>query len=277
LWLLFAVAFPAVLINVGHGQNGFLTAALMGGGLVLLDRRPLVAGILFGLLAYKPQYGLLLPVVLGVSGRWKCFATAGATAVLLTVAATLAFGVSAWSAFFESMHFTRTIVLEQGNTGWYKIQSIFAWARMWDAPIPLAYALQGIATVALAVALVRLWRGAAPYPLQAASLCLATILATPYSFDYDMMVLAPAIAFLIVDGFARGFGPWGKTLLAGLWLMPLLARNVALVTFVPLGVPLMLAIFVMILRRSELFTAMTFSTIGAKTNGKRHDIAALKS
>jgi alpha-1,2-mannosyltransferase len=134
-----------------------------------------------------------------------------------------------------STHFTRTVVLEQGNTGWYKIQSIFAWARMWGAPIPLAYALQGIATVALGAALVRLWRSAAPYPLQAAALCLATILATPYSFDYDMMVLAPAIAFVAIDGIMRGFSPWEKTLLAALWLMPLAARSVALVTLVPLG------------------------------------------
>ncbi len=277
VWLLLALAFPAVLINIGHGQNGFLTAALMGGALALLDRRPLVAGILFGFLVYKPQYGLLLPVVLGVSGRWKCFATAAATVVLLTLATTLAFGTSVWGAFLDSTHFTRIVVLEQGNTGWYKIQSIFAWARMWGAPIPLAYALQGVTTVALAAALARLWRGAAPYPLQAAALCLATILATPYSFDYDMMVLAPAIAFLAVDGFVRGFGPWEKTLLAALWLMPLLARSVAMLSLIPLGVPVMLAVFILILRRSGLFAPMTFSTASGKLSGDRHDIAPLQS
>src|SRR5258708_31398430 len=38
LWLLLALAFPAVLINFGHGHNGFLTAALFGGGLVSLER-----------------------------------------------------------------------------------------------------------------------------------------------------------------------------------------------------------------------------------------------
>ena len=277
-WLLLSLAFPAVLINIGHGQNGFLTVALMGGALVLLDRRPLVAGILFGLLVYKPQYGLLLPVVLGVSGRWKCFAAAAATLVVLSIATTLAFGTSVWGAFLGSTHFTRTVVLEQGNTGWYKIQSVFAWARMWGAPIPIAYTLQGIATLAIAVALARLWRSAAPFALQAAALCLATILATPYSFDYDMMVLAPAIAFLAVDGIIRGFGPWEKTLLAALWLMPLVARSIALATFVPLGVPVMLAVFVLILRRSEVFAApMKFSTASAKMTGKRHDIAALKS
>jgi hypothetical protein len=250
LWLLLALAFPAVLINIGHGQNGFLTAALIGGALVLLDRRPLLAGILFGLLVYKPQYGLLLPLVLMASGRWRCFAAAAATVVVLTVATTLVFGTSAWHAFAAFSEFTRSVVLEQGNTGWYKIQSIFSWARMWGAPIPLAYAIQGAVTVALAVALAWLWRSSAAFALKAAALCLATILATPYSLDYDMMVLAPAIAFLAADGFRRGFAPWEKTALAALWLVPLLARSVGEATLIPLGVPAMLAAFALVLWRA---------------------------
>jgi glycosyl transferase family 87 len=249
-WLLLALAFPAVLINIGHGQNGFLTAALIGGALVLLDRRPLLAGILFGLLVYKPQYGLLLPLVLMASGRWRCFAAAAATVVVLTIATTLVFGASVWHAFAVFSEFTRSVVLEQGNTGWYKIQSVFAWARMWGAPIPLAYAIQGAVTVALAVALAWLWRSGAAFALKAAALCLATILATPYSLDYDMMVLAPAIAFLAADGFRRGFAPWEKTALAALWLVPLLARSVGEATLIPLGVPAMLAVFALVLWRA---------------------------
>jgi len=255
LWLVLALAFPAVLINVGHGHNGFLTAALLGGGLVSLDRRPLVAGILFGLMAYKPQFGLMIPVALAAGGYWRTFAAAAATAVMLTLVTTLVFGVQVWHAFFVGAEFTRTVVLEQGDTGWHKIQSIFSWARMWGAPVPLAYAIQGTATLVLAMASAWLWHGKAPYPLKAAGLCLAAILATPYTLDYDMMVLAPAIAFIAVDGMARGFGPWEKTVLAALWLVPLVARTVPQVTLIPLGVPAMLAMFVLILRRAELALA----------------------
>ena len=147
-WLLLALAFPAVLINVGHGHNGFLTAALLGGGLVILDRRPLAAGILFGLMAYKPQFGLMIPIALAAGGYWRTFAAAAVTAVLLTLVTTLVFGVQVWHAFFVGAEFTRTVVLEQGDTGWHKIQSIFSWARMWGAPVPLAYAIQGAATLA---------------------------------------------------------------------------------------------------------------------------------
>ena len=258
LWLLLALAFPSVLINVGHGQNGFLTAALLGGALVVLDRRPLLASILLGLLVYKPQYGLLLPVVLGVSGRWRCFAAAAATVVVLAIATTLIFGMPVWHAFAVFSEFTRKVVLEQGDTGFFKIQSIFAWARMWGAPIPLAYAVQGFATLGIAAALAWLWRSPAAYPLKAAALCIGTILATPYSFDYDMMVLAPAIAFLAADGLRRGFLPWEKTALAALWLVPLVARTVAHASMIPLGVPAMLTVFVLILRRAELDLPMAF-------------------
>ncbi len=262
-WLLPAVAFPAVLVNVGHGQNGFLTAALLGGGLVVLDRRPYLAGVLFGLLAYKPQFGLLIPIVLAARGDWRAFAAAAATVALSALAATVVFGPHVWQAFLDSTRFTRTVALEQGDTGWFKIQSLFAWARMWGAPVPVAYVLQGALSVALGGALIWLWRSAAAYPLKAAALCIASILATPYAFDYDMMVLAPAIAFLAVDGMERGFSPWEKTGLAALWLIPLVARNFALLTFIPLGVPVMLAIFILLVRRSTVRTAFPVAPSGA--------------
>jgi alpha-1,2-mannosyltransferase len=251
-WLLLALAFPAVFINVGHGQNGFLTAALLGMALLKLDRLPLFAGILFGLLAYKPQFGMMIPLALAAGGHWRTFAAAAATVAVLAVATTLAFGWQVWPAFLDSMHFTRQVALEQGAAGWYKIQSAFAWARMWGAPMPLAYALQGTLTAALGAMLILLWRSTTPYPLKAAALCIAAFLATPYSFDYDMMALAPAVAFFVVEGQARGFRPWEKTALAALWLVPLLARGVAHATLVPLGVPAMLAVFVLLLRRSTL-------------------------
>jgi hypothetical protein len=123
---------------------------------------------------------------------------------------------------------------------------------MWGGSIPLAYALQGAVTVALGVALIWLWRGNAPYPLKAAALCLAAILATPYSFDYEMKVLAPAIAFVAADGLAGGFGPWEKTARAALWLAPLVAHSVVHTTLIPVGVSAMLAFFILLLRRSTI-------------------------
>ena len=250
VWLLLALAFPAVFINIGHGHNGFLTAALLGSALVLLDRRPAAAGMLFGLLAYKPQFGLLIPLVLMASGRWRTFTAAALTVAALVFVSTIAFGPKVWSAFFESTLFTRVVVLEAGDTGWHKIQSVFSWVRMWGGSIPLAYAMQGAVMAALAGGLFWLWRSHASFALKAAALCIAVIAATPYSLDYDMMVLAPAIAFLAADGMSRGFDAYEKSALAGLWLMPLIARSVAQHTLIPLGIIVMLAALALTLRRA---------------------------
>src|SRR5215471_18470703 len=128
--LLIALAFPAVYVNIGHGQNGFLTAALLGGGLLLLDRRPATAGALLGLLAYKPQFGLLIPLVLVATGRWRTTAAAMIVVAAAAAATLVLFGPQVWHAFAASTEFTRVVVLEMGNTGWQKIQSLFSAVRM---------------------------------------------------------------------------------------------------------------------------------------------------
>jgi hypothetical protein len=194
LWLVLALAFPAVFINLGHGHNGFLTAALIGAALINLDRRPLLAGVLIGLIAYKPQLGIVFPLVLAATGRWRVFAAAAATLTALAVITTLAFGISVWDAFLASTHFTRIIVLEAGETGWHKIQSVFSLVRMWGGPVALAYVAQSAVTLMLAAALVWLWRAPVDFSLKAAALIIAALLATPYSLDYDMTALAAAIA-----------------------------------------------------------------------------------
>jgi hypothetical protein len=250
LWPLLAIAFPAVFINLGHGHNGFLTAALLAGALIQLERRPWLAGILIGLLAYKPQFGLLIPVALAAGGYWRAFATAAVTVAILALAVTFAFGTDVWTAFLASTKFTRTVVLEQGDTGWHKIQSVFSIVRMWGGGIDLGYAMQGAMTLVTAIALAWLWRSRAALPLKAAALLIGTVLATPYVLDYDLMLLAPAIALLTADGIGRGFAPYEKTALAALWLVPLVARTVAATTLIPLAVPIMACGFVVVLHRA---------------------------
>jgi alpha-1,2-mannosyltransferase len=256
LWLVLALAFPAVFINLGHGHNGFLTAALIGAALVNLDRRPWLAGLLLGLMVYKPQFGILFPLVLAATGRWRSFAAAAATVAALALITTLVFGVSVWDAFLASTHFTRTIVLEAGETGWQKIQSVFSVVRMWGGPVALAYAVQSAVTVMLAAALVWLWRAQVDFPLKAAALIIAALLATPYSLDYDMTALAPAIAFLAVHGLRHGFAPFEKSALAVLWIAPFVARSVAQAVLAPVGVLAMAAVLGLILHRAAQETRL---------------------
>lgn len=248
--LLIASAFPAVFINIGHGQNGFLTTALLGGALCLLDRRPWLAGVLIGLLAYKPQFGVLIPVALIASGRWSSIAAAGATIAALVALSFVMLGGDVWHAFRESMNFTQVIVLEQGGTGWEKIQSAFSAARNWGADLRTAYAIQIALGLSLAASIAWLWRSDAAFDLKASALATASLLATPYVLDYDLVALGLAIAFFARHGFNRGFRDHEISLLAAAWVVPLLARGIAGATGIPLGLIVMLALYALTLHRA---------------------------
>lgn len=244
-----ALAYPAVFVNLGHGQNGFLSAALFAFALALLDRRPVVSGVLFGLMIYKPQFGLMIPIALVAGGRWRTFAAAATACALLALATLVAFGPETWHAFFASLATTRSVLLEAGDTGWHKLQGVFPWVRAWGGPVSLAYALQAAATLAAAIAVAWMWRSSARPALRGAALVVAALIAAPQSLDYDLMILAPALALLAADGLQHGFRAYEKTALALVWLSPLIARQVAEHTLVPLGAVAMLATMLLVLRR----------------------------
>src|SRR5580704_10422596 len=102
VWMLF-LGYPAVMVNVGFGQNGFLSTALLGGTTVWLDRRPELAGICLGCLAYKPQLGIIVPLALAVARRWRAFAFASVTVLVLAAVATIVFGLGIWPPFLADM------------------------------------------------------------------------------------------------------------------------------------------------------------------------------
>ncbi len=248
--LLIAAAFPAVFINIGHGQNGFLTAALLGGALHWLHRRPWLAGVLIGLLAYKPQFGVLIPVALLAGGRWNTIGAAAATVAALVAVSFVTLGGGVWHAFADSMTFTQTVVLEPGGIGWEKIQSAFSAMRMWGAGVRSAYAIQIALALMLAASLAWLWQSNVVFELKASALATASLLATPYVLDYDLVVLAVAIVFFVRHGMNRGFHDYEISLLAAAWFMPLLSRAVAGVTGIPLGLLVLLALYVFIVQRA---------------------------
>jgi hypothetical protein len=265
--LLIAAAFPAVFVNIGHGQNGFLTAALLGGALHLINRRPWLAGVLIGCLAYKPQYGVLIPIALVAGGRWSTIGAAAASVAALVAISFVTLGAGVWHAFADSMTFTQTVVLEQGGTGWEKIQSIFSAARMWGAGVHLAYAVQTTLTLLLAASLAWLWQSDAAFELKASALATASLLATPYVLDYDLVVLAVALAFFVHYGLDRGFRSYEISLLAAAWIVPLLSRGIAGVTGIPLGLLVLLALYGVTLRRAMLDRELVSMAAG------RHGIA----
>ncbi|MFL6948004.1 MAG: glycosyltransferase family 87 protein [Xanthobacteraceae bacterium] len=247
--VLLGLGFPAVLVCLGHGQTGFLTAALLAGGLVALPRHDIMAGLLFGLLAYKPQFGLILPFVLAATGHWRTIAVAAATVLAAVGMAYALWGWPVWQAFLDSLPLTRTIVLEPDTASFEKFQSAFAWMRLWGCSLPVAYALQAAVTAGALIGCVSIWRSAIAFRLKAAALLVATLLSSPYVLDYDFIVLGMALAFFVAEGIEAGFRPWEKTTLALVWIAPVAAREIAKLTFLPLGFLALVAIFLMIVMR----------------------------
>jgi arabinofuranan 3-O-arabinosyltransferase len=203
---LLAAAFPVVFTNTLVGQNGFLTASLIGGTLVLMPRWPVLSGICLGLLSYKPQYGLLFPLVLIAASQWRVFFTAGIVAALLAAVSWLAFGTESWQAFVHWLPMFNQAFLVEGRAPWGKLQSIFGLTRYFGGPESLAWTLQWMLSAAVAVMLALVWRSrVVRHELKAAALAAGALLVTPYLFLYDEMVLAIAVAFLVRIGLAEGF------------------------------------------------------------------------
>lgn len=247
---LFAAALPAVFVNLGHGQNGFLTTALFAGGLALLTTRPILAGVLLGLLAYKPQFAMLIPFALVAGGYWRTIASAAVTAFVSILAAYVVFGLETWAAFFQSLEPTRTIILEQGATGWQKIVSVFSAVRMWGGSILLAYGLQTAVTLAVVILICLVWWRAKRPLVAIGILALATPLTTPYVLDYDLVISGIAVFALSAEGRETGFRPWEKILLALVVLAPLVARGIGSTLHVPIVPPILIVSLIVFARRA---------------------------
>ncbi len=247
--MMMALAYPGVFVTLGHGQNGFLTTALFGGALLLLDKRPYLSGILFGLMAYKPQFGVLVPVALLIGGNWRAIIAAGATVVVTAAISYGLFGFDTWQAFIASFKQTREIILEGGSTGWQKIQSVFSAVRMLGGDIPLAYLAQAMYGAVAAGALAWVWLKKPSIELRGAALVTAALMATPYVIDYDLVLLALPGAWLISLGLRSGFLRWEKFILFAVFLLPLLSRMTAQFLHIPLAPFVMAALLWVIARR----------------------------
>ncbi len=242
------LAFPAVLLTVLHGQNAFLTASLLGWGLLFLRRRPAFAGVLFGVLAFKPQLGVLLPVALLAGKHWRAFGAAAATVAGLAAASAILFGPAIWREFLAGAPFAGAI-LDDGLVPYYKMQSVFAAVRLEGGPLFLAYSVQALVALAVAAFLIRAWRLRADPDLQNAALLAAIPLATPFCLDYDLMVIAPAILWLAKKGLEGRALPFERTALAAAAMAPLFSPALGASTGVLLAPVVMAALFAVIMRR----------------------------
>jgi alpha-1,2-mannosyltransferase len=253
-WVLF-LGYPAVMVNAGFGQNGFLSAALFGGAAVWLERRPELAGLCLGCLAYKPQLGIIVPLGLVVAGRWRCLAVACLTVLTLTAVVTLAFGADVWPAFFARMEVARQSWMEAPDPSYLRfLITVFGALRLHDVSLPLAYAVQGFVTIGAAFMLVRalLQRppGARSGAAEIAAIAACVPFCSPFMLEYDLVILAVPMAWLLGEALRDGFRHGEAAVLVSAYLAPVLFKITAFDNVLKLTVIAAAgALFALVLRR----------------------------
>jgi hypothetical protein len=223
-WLI--AAFPGLWICVAHGQNGFITATLAGGAILLVRRRPVLSGVLIGLLAIKPHLAVLFAVALLAVRGWRTLLSAAVTAAAFLGLSVAVFGPGALTAWLDSLQLAR-LATESGMLPWHKMPSTFALLRLLGTPVAWAYAGHALVAVAGVAAVWLVWRRSGSLQLRGAVLMAATFVVNPYAFDYDLVWLAFPIAWLACHGLDNGWRRGDREVLAAAWVLPALATSVA--------------------------------------------------
>jgi len=237
-------------VNLFFGQNGFFGAALIVGAMRELDRRPVLAGACLGLLSMKPQLGILFPVALILSGRWRCLAAAAVTAAVLVIATGAVFGFEIWADYFTKvMPYQNKVMTAFHGPYLAMMPTAYAVARVWDTGNALAWLMQAPFTLyALGAVVWTCWKRR-DRVVSIAVLITASITFTPYVFVYDMVVMGWVLALVRPRLTAR----WDWSLSMAIWLLPAAAivfgfRGQALA---PVLIIMFLARLLMVLRADE--------------------------
>ena len=233
-WLAPLLAFPAVFWTLGLGQNAFLTATLFGGFTLMLDRRPVGAGVLLGALCYKPHFGLLVPGALLAGRRWVAFDVAAATVVWLVTASIMMFGWDTWHAYLEAFAHSNG-VYDSGRIDFAGMVTPFGAARLLGFDPWPAYLVQGAAALVMVVLVALIWRAEVSRNLRSAALLAATLLAVPLVLVYDKMLALVAIGWLIREARQTGYLPWEKLVLLCVYPMALMVWLIGQGLHLPLG------------------------------------------
>ncbi|MFS2107455.1 glycosyltransferase family 87 protein [Ralstonia sp. Ralssp135] len=252
LWLP-VLAAPATLITILAGQNALLTAGVAGAAVYHLNKRPVLAGVLIGLLAIKPQLAVLFPLALVISRAWKALASALLTTVAFASVSVLVCGWRTVPAFLANAQWVRASFVEGGANLWWGMPTPIAAARLAGATVTGAYAVQVLTALAMAAAMAYVWRRTTASELRAAALAIATLMVSPYLRDYELTWLGLAIAGLVGDGVRDGSGnglsSGERAALVVAWLLPIYEHANPYLKLPQIGPLVLIAMMALVVRR----------------------------
>jgi alpha-1,2-mannosyltransferase len=249
--LLALLAFPPLWWTIGLGQNAFLTAGLFGAATLLIDRRPVLAGLLFGALCYKPHFALLVPLALAAGGHWRAFAAAAGSAVALILLSLGLFGWETWQAFLATAGDSHAMY-ESGRILFGGMVSPSGAVRQMGGSVALAYAVQALFSLAAASVVVVAWRQNVSLPTRAAVLASATLIAIPLALIYDLMLATIAGCWLLRADTKTPLARWEKLALAAIYPALLCWRGMIEILPIPITTICALAMFAIATRHAWL-------------------------
>ena len=218
--LVAVLSYPVTYMDIIGGQNGFLTAAILGCGLSIIDRQPRLAGVVLGLMVIKPHLALGAPIALVVTGRWRTLAWAGISSVGLVILSYLLFGSDTWLGFLNISPAARQ-TLENGDVNFGQQQSVFAMVRLLGAGVRTAWAVHGLGALCAVFFLIWSLRQPISAAAERSIIVLACLLITPFSLFYDMLIVALPLAWMLREWQSAGFPPWSKLVLCLVFLAPM--------------------------------------------------------
>lgn len=213
---------PAAAEVVLAGQNTFLSLGLLYGGLHLLERSPAAAGLLLGALCFKPQLWILAPVALVAARQWRALAWMLATVLALALASLALFGLDFWLAFLSATEAAGSpqVVDEMYQRNYMHMTTLLAAARIAGLPPAVAALVQAAGALLAVAAAWHAFRHHGPGAARTAVLVTATFLVSPYTLNYDLLLLMPAVVSLFRLGVARGFYPGERLVHLAMWVIP---------------------------------------------------------
>ena len=257
------LAFPAGLLGLVIGQNAMFTAAMFAGATAALAaRREILAGALFGLLCYKPHFGLLVPVALLAGRHWHAIAAATTTVAGMALASAAIFGVPAWLAYVDSvLHATAGVYGATQAGGTATGSSVLAWwlispygaALSFGFGRSVAVAVQATAALVATGVVTVIWRRRSSGPgAKAMALLAGTMMSVPVILYYDALSVAVCLAWAAVEARRTGWLAWEKTFFLLAFVVSLVAGLMRDVVHAPAQLAVTLGLMVLACLRAAL-------------------------
>jgi alpha-1,2-mannosyltransferase len=258
--VLIAFSLPFLSANLFSGQTGAIIAVFFLGAAYFWTTRPILAGICVGLLAIKPQMGLLMPLALIASGQWRVVAAAATTVLSLIILSTIWLGAAIWTDYLRMSQMFGHFV----GRGYDQIKqlALSPYVSLQGAGMPttLAGLLQVVVSVAVLTVIIRTfwqWRSDKKelgkeederLDLRLALLAAGTLLTTPYSLSYDTPLLILSVIPLLARSWRDGWDGIELASVTALLILPY-AQPLAVGSHIPFAFLALLLWFGVIYRR----------------------------